>query len=511
MNWITKNKLLLFLAFIKFILPFVLTHPAWELHRDEYLYYEQGQHLSFGFLENPPLIGLLGYISSLFGGGWFWIKLWPALFGVATLLVTAGIARELGGKLFAQCIAATGILFSGYMRIHYLFQPNFLDIFFWTLSIYYLARSINTQQNKYYYFLSLALALGWWSKYSIVFFIAAIILSLAVTKHRTIFLKKHFWLAVGAGIMFILPNILWQYLHKFPLIHHMKELQETQLRYINKGDFLKDQLLMLFPVFFVWVGGLVWLLKNNTWRFIAFIYVIVIILLMTGSGKSYYSLGAYPMLLAAGGVWLEKISEKRIWTRYAIVIIILALALPFVPLLLPLQSPQNMAAFNKKYNLEKLGILKWEDQQQHTLQQDFGDMLGWKELASKAEKFYNSLSADQQRTSMVYCRNYGQAGALKYYATVPAFREKVFCDNGTFLLWIPDTLEFNHLIFIGRRMPDADDEVFNHFEKKTLIDSVNNPLSRQNGIRIIFFENADSVASELAREGLNDMKEEFKR
>ncbi len=32
-------------------------------------------------------------------------------------------------------------------------------------------------------------------------------------------------------------------------------------------------------------------------------------------------------------------------------------------------------------------------------------------------------------------------------------------------------LYFKHLIFLGRRMPDKDDEVFQHFEKVTVIDS----------------------------------------
>jgi len=64
---------------------------------------------------------------------------------------------------------------------------------------------------------------------------------------------------------------------------------------------------------------------------------------------------------------------------------------------------------------------------------------------------------------------------------------------------------------VGRRMPGTDDEVFNHFEKTTIIDSVTNPLSRSYGDKIIFFENADSVAAKLAREDLNEMKKEFER
>ena len=163
-----ETNLILLLAAIKFVLPFLLQHPSYELHRDEYLYYAQGQHLDFGFLENPSLIGLLGWISSLLGGSFFWIKFWPALFGTLTLVVTARIVKELGGSLFAIFIASLGILLTGYLRVHFLFQPNFLEIFFWTLSAYYLLRLINTQRNKYFYLLSLAFALSWWSKYSVL-------------------------------------------------------------------------------------------------------------------------------------------------------------------------------------------------------------------------------------------------------------------------------------------------------------------------------------------------------
>ena len=511
MVWLQKNKLILLLAIIKFILPFVLINPVWELHRDEYLYFQQGQHLALGYLENPPLVGLLARFSAWFGGSFIAIKIWPALFGALTLIVTSAIAREFGGKLFAQSIAATGILFSAYMRVHFLFQPNFLDIFFWTLAAYYLVRYINTQQNKYFYLTGLALALGWWSKYSVVFFIVAMILSLLLTKDRTVFTKKHFWFAMLLTLVFISPNIAWQYNHKFPLIHHMNELRETQLRYIDKSDFLKGQLLLLFPVLIVWLGGLVWTLMNNRYRIIGYMYLFIIFLLIIGSGKNYYSLGAYPMMLAAGGVWLENLTVRKIWIRYAVLLVILLLALPSVPLLIPMQLPADMASSNKKYNLAKIGVLKWEDLHDHPLQQDFADMIGWKELSEKSNRFYNSLDDSVKSNTIIYCRSYGQAGALKYYGQDKNFRQSTICDNGTFLLWIPDSIEFKNLIFVGRHMPDKDDEVFNHFEKITLIDSVTNSLSRQWGDKIIFFQNTDSMVTGLVRRGLNLKKSEFQR
>jgi len=134
------DPVIIFLAVLKLVLPFLLINSAYELQRDEYLYYEQGHHLAFGYLENPPLIGLLSWLSSLAGGSVIAIKFWPGLIGAVTLLLTAAITRELGGGRFAQFLAALSMLLTAYLRIHILYQPNSLEIFAWCLSIYFLVR-----------------------------------------------------------------------------------------------------------------------------------------------------------------------------------------------------------------------------------------------------------------------------------------------------------------------------------------------------------------------------------
>lgn len=499
------------LAALKLVLPFFLQDPVWELHRDEYLYYAQGQHIDLGYLENPPMIGLFARISSLFGPSFFWIKFWPALFGALTLIVVAQIIRELGGGIYALLVTGLGMIFTAYLRVHFLFQPNFLEIFFWTLSAFFLVLFINTHHNKYLYLLSAALALGWWSKYSVLFFIAALVIALLLTRYRRLFMRIEFWKAVGLGLLIVLPNILWQYQHRWPLVHHMEELRETQLRHIDKSTFLKEQLLLLLPVLFVWIGGLVWYLRRREFRVLGLTYLGVVALLMMGSGKGYYTLGAYPMLLAAGGVWLEGTTARRRWLRIANVVLILLLSVPLTTILLPMQKPAEMAAFNKEFKLDERGVLRWEDLQNHPLQQDFADMLGWRELAQKSERVYNGLPPGVKKNTVVYCRNYGQAGALRYYARGEEFCSKVISDNGTFLLWIPDSLYFEHLLFVGHRMPDADDEVFQHFGQVRIADSVNNPLSRQHGDKIILFQGADTAAYRIANRGLREMKKAFTR
>ncbi len=499
--------LILLLATIKFLLPLFQQDALYELQRDEYLYYQQGLHFDLGYLENPPLLSWLGMISSWFGGSETWIKLWPCLFGAATVVITCLIAAEMGGKLFAQFITGLGIISGAYIRIHYLFQPNFLDIFFWTLSIYFLIRFINSNNQKFIYYLAVSLAVGWWGKYSVLFMAIAIVIGLLLSSYRIILTKKKTWLAAGLALLIITPNILWQYWHNWPLVHHMKELQQTQLKYNDKAGFLVDQLMMLLPVVMVWIAGLIWVFRKKEYRIIGIIYLSVITLLVFGNAKSYYALGAYPMLLAAGGVAWEYLSERRKWIRYTLAILIIGINYMIMPILLPIWKPEKLAAFYEKIGIEHT----WEDQKNHPLPQDFADMLGWKELTVKTEKFFNTLPDSTKNSSIIYCRNYGQAGSLKFYSNNEYLKNKVISDNGSFILWIPDRLWMKNLIFIGKQMPDKDDEVFQHFEKVTVIDSVNNKFSRQHGNKIIFFENIDSIGLRLAVDGLKEEKKKFSR
>lgn len=151
--------LILLLATIKFLLPVFQQHPLYALQRDEFLYYEHGQHLALGYLENPPLLSYLGWISSWFGGSEARIKLWPCLFGAATVVLSCLIAAELGGKLFAQFLAGLSVMTGAYVRVHFLFQPNILDIFFSTAAVYFIIRYINNNKpvSLYWFFISLAI------------------------------------------------------------------------------------------------------------------------------------------------------------------------------------------------------------------------------------------------------------------------------------------------------------------------------------------------------------------
>jgi len=176
---------------------------------------------------------------------------------------------------------------------------------------------------------------------------------------------------------------------------------------------------------------------------------------------------------------------------------------------LPMQPPQQMAASNQRWGIAKLGLLKWEDQQNHPLQQDFADMLGWRELTQKAEAVYDHLPTFSKAHTLMVCGNYGEAGALQYYGHSKDFKAHVMTGNGSFVLWVPQPLTFENIIFIDDSPPD--NPLFQHFENVSVKDSIADPLSRQYGIKITLYQHADSTANRMAKESIKTMQAVFMR
>ena len=507
------NKLLLLLAIIKLIAPFLLQNSFYQPHRDEYLYLAEGHHLAWGYMEVPPLLSVFAWITNFLGGSMFWIKIWPDLFGVFTFLLVGRIILSLGGKVFALFLGWLPFMLDGYMRLFFLFMPGFLEVFFWTLIAFSIIRFIQTQQNKWLYLFGIAVGLGMMSKYSVAFYTISILAGILLTGHRKIFINKHFYYASFIALLIFIPNIIWQYEHNFPVITHMNTLQDEQLKYNNATDFIISQFMMNLPCIFIWIAGVIHVTfskQGSSYRFMAWTYLFVITLLIVLRGKDYYALGAYPVLFAFGAYHLEKATSLRLkWTRYAMIIFPLALGVFAMPLIMPLAKPEVLADYYEKTGLSKTGSFKWEDQQMHPLPQDFADMIGWKELALKAGAVYNGLPEDQKSKTLVYCRGYFSAGALNYYRKEAGLPE-VYSDNASFLFWMPDKYEINNLLLVGHKIPGKDDIVFQQFEKMTVKDSINMPLFRENGMKIILFEYGNDSLNKIITTGVSELKNKFR-
>lgn len=130
-----------------------------------------------------------------------------------------------------------------------------------------------------------------------------------ISRHRYLMWSGWFLAAIALALANISPNIIWQYNHNFPVLMHRAELRETQLVHVNSLDFLVDQLVMNAQAVLLWLGALVVLLfhkKERAHKLFVWLFIFIILLLLAGSGNSYYTLGVYPILFAFGAYFTGK-------------------------------------------------------------------------------------------------------------------------------------------------------------------------------------------------------------
>lgn len=507
-----KQAWLIIIAFslIKFSIPFLFIHPSFQLHRDEYLYLADAEHLAWGYVEMPPLLAFLGSISKLFGGSFYAVYFWGSLFGALTMVLIGKIVLRLKGNHYAVFIACLAFLCSGFLRLHVLFQPNFLDVFFWTLSAYAIICLIDSNNKKYLYLIGVSFGFGMLSKYTMAFFIIAFLTSVLLTPLRKWLLSKHFYFAMLLGLLISLPNLLWQYNHHFPVAHHMQLLRSQQLDNSSRLDFLVNQVFIVLPAFYIWMMGLWYLFFNKKGRqFIAIgiIYSTVILLLLYFKGKGYYAAGLYPVMLAIGGFQLSKSiqNHKTKVVQYAIPVVVLALTYCIFPVVLPYLSPKDLVKEYQKMHIEKTGTLKWEDGENHPLPQDFADMLGWKEMAEKTAKIYHQLPDSVREKTMIYGNNYGEAAALAFYKKQLHLPE-IYSDDASFAFWLPEKFTYTHFLFVTKRLPPITDRFFYHFGKVDIKDSVTQKFALEQGTKIILYSFPDDTAISIANRSIKELK-----
>lgn len=510
-----STRLILLFAIIKFLIPYLFIHPMYELHRDEYLYLSESDHLAWGYIEAPPLLSLLGYISGLFGNAIGLVRFWPALFGAMNIYLVGRFVQKLGGGVYACLLACLGFLMAGYLRMHILFQPNFLELFFWTLSSYIIVRLIQTDKKKYLYLLGLSFAFSILSKYSAAFYILSTIAAFLLTPLRKWFASKHLYYALLLCLIIILPNIIWQISYNFPVATHMRLLRESQLVKLSREQFLIDQLIMTMPSFFVWIAGIIYIIKNKEGRkyfALIIIYTGIFVFLLVFQGKSYYTMGIYPALYALGGYYLEKITKRvaviNKMKRFVMPAIIVLLAIPMIPVALPFSTPEKMAPVYKSLQLDHTGLLNWEDTIVHPIPQDFADMLGWRQLTRKVTDVYTKLPDSVKSSTIIFTDNYGEASAINYFRDKKVLPE-AFSDDATFLFWLPDTAILRHVLLVDFKPRPTDDWVFGHFKSVQLMDSMTQHYAREEGVKIYYYSNADDSLKYTAEHAIRQEKASF--
>ncbi len=490
-----KKETLILFAFIvvKIVLQYLVVNPIYDLQRDEYLHLDQAKHLAWGYHSIPPLTSWISWLILQLGNSIFWVKFFPALFGALTILVVWKTVESLKGSLYACVITAVALTFSSLLRINILYQPNSFDILSWTLVYYTFIRFIQTENYKWLYLTAISFALGFLNKYNIAFCLIGLLPAILLTEHRRIFLNSKFYLALLIGVVLISPNLLWQFQNDFPVFKHMKELADTQLVHVNRMDFVEDQVMYFFSALLIIIAGFISLFIYKPfapYRILFWALSFTLALFIYLKAKGYYAIGLYPIFFAFGAVYISHIFQHG-WKLYIRIVPIAIVLLLFIPLLdraLPLKTPEEYFKSGRQHT--------WEDGKKYPISQDFADMLGWKELASKVDSIYRKIP--NKKTTLILCDNYGQAGAINYYTKIKGLKADSFTND--YINWV----NFNQEIQTVIRIKEVDNTDFSRdyslFENVVRVGEIDNKYAREKGTQIVLLSNPKLDLAKLLRQ-----------
>ena len=187
----------------------------------------------------------------------------------------------------------------------------------------------------------------------------------------------------------------------------------------------------------------------------------------------------------------------------------MVIGIPLIPLSLPVSKPQALAAYYKAIHVDKIGFLKWEDQKNHSLPQDFGDMLGWKEITDKTAKAYSTLNSEEKKHTIIFCDNYGEGGAVNFYGKKYHLPE-AYSDNGSFLYWLPDSFHIDNMILVTDDQQEMQHDFIKNFSSVILSDSATNAYARERGTLIIILKGANERFNQMVRKKIEKDKNRFK-
>jgi hypothetical protein len=452
--------------------------------RDEFDYMDCGDHLAWGYVDQPPLIPFLIHVCrAVLGDSLRSIRLIPAVASSLLVVQTAILAREFGGRRFALLLSAIAVVIAPqYLSNGSLLGTNCLEPNLWMGCAYFAILAIKRNDPRYWLWFGVLAGLGLEEKYSIAVFGLGMVVGLLVTAQRRVFLNPWIWLGGLAAFLIFLPNLLWNIHNHWPFVELMHNIRaDGRDVVLPLPQYFFQQTLLVHPFTApIWITGLVALfvsLRFKPYRALAWCYLACFTVFFALHGKNYYLAPVYPMLLAAGAVIIEsaidgrriegratasfKTSHRlRAWLEPAIVIVLLASGAHLAPVVVPVFSPNKFIAY-MKYLPMKLPVME-HSHARAVLPQWYADQFGWEEIVDETVKAYNQLSPAERPGCGIFAQDYGQAGAIDFlgrrYGLPPALS-----GHQTYFLWGPRGYSGNCLVVLDESRERLE-ELFEHVE-----------------------------------------------
>jgi hypothetical protein len=406
-------------------------------HGDELYFLQAGQHLAWGYPDQPPFVPLVARLmSGLDPRSLLLLRLPAALSAGPLILLTALLTREFRGGRAAQLLACAVTAVAPLIATMYGLGPEGFDLLVSVLLGWLVVRVLRTGEPRGWLGVGLAAGAGLLDSDLVAFLMFALVAGLAIAGPR--WPLRSGWLYAGGAIALALwaPYLAWQASHGWPELAVAHSIAAG-----GSGssapwwDIVPGQLDQV-PVWFapVWITGLVRLLRDGElrpYRAFGVAFGVLAVLFMATGGKPYYLAVMLPLLLAAGAQpatdWIGR-AQPRL--RRGLLAAGLVLSLAILPASLPILPVTALrhSPFPVSY--------------------DTGATIGWPAYVREIARVYHSLPAAQQASAVIVTSNYAEAGAVDRFG--PAYRlPAAYSPETGFWYWGPPPAAKTVAIIVG--------------------------------------------------------------
>ena len=421
---------------------------------DELYYLACAKRLAWGYVDHPPLsIAVLALVRGLAGDAMWAIRLPAALAAGATALLSALLARRLGGGAFAQSLAALCVCASpAAMIMGSFFSMNVFELLLWLVAAVLVVGILEFDRARWWLPFGLLMGLGLLNKHTTVLFAGAVGAALLLVPARRHLLTPWPWLGALAALVVFAPNLVWQHVNGWPSLEFYRNAQRLKNIPTPPLKVLADQVLFAGPGSLpVWLAGLAFLLRARaarSLRLLGYAFLLLLGLMLVSGSSRPDRIGAfYAILFGAGAAAIAAWSERRGrgWLRPAALVLVAGSGLFVAPITLPLLPPERVATY-----AQATGILpRIERGKTSPIPQWLADRTDWPEFVADVEAAFLSLSTEDRAQAILYARSYGQAGALELLGPARGLPSTTICNHNTYHLWSAGHTDTDVLVAAG--------------------------------------------------------------
>jgi 4-amino-4-deoxy-L-arabinose transferase-like glycosyltransferase len=400
------------LAAIKIVLHLWLIE-RYGYHRDELYFIECGRHLAFGYVDHAPLVPWIAAAAGSFDHDLIALRSPSVIAGAVSIWLTVLLTRAWGGGALAQFVSGLAMLSApAFLRMSKILCIPVFEPLYWTGCALLLTRILHGGSGRLWLALGAVAGLGLLTKHSMLFWGLGLSVGMLLTPPLRPWLRTRWpWLGALTALAIFSPNLVWQARNDWATVAFLREISQGMLARIPRALYLGGQFLYMNPFAApVWLAGLVFLFSEagRRYRVFAWLFLTVLATQLFMRSKPYYLAPAFPPLLAAGGILLERLSRERRWFGPASVAGVGVGAIVGVLSSLPVVSLETTDRILQR-------VLGWAVPP-IALTHDLHDEFGWREQAQAIARVHDDVLPPGERSrALVLTGNYGQASAIQFF------------------------------------------------------------------------------------------------